>query len=161
MNNKNALRYRIYFVIFFYFKLKMMYCGNNALYTGLINGTSVLGTRYKCLRRGIGIGRRLPFDPIYLDPYEPLFVDKIYCGSSQILPQGYSRFGSLYDCHRAGVAVGKKITAEDVSGTRTGYLRRSRSRRSRSRKRRSRSRRSRSRRSRSQKRKTRQTRRNK
>jgi hypothetical protein len=161
MYNKNGLRYRIYFEIFFYFKLKMMYCGNNALYTGLINGTSVLGTRYKCLRRGIGIGRRLPFDPIYLEPYAPLFVDKIYCGSSPTLPQGYSRFGSLYDCHRAGVAVGKKITAEDVSGTRTGYLRRSRSRRSRSRKRRSRSRRSRSRRSRSQKRKTRRTRRNK
>ena len=48
-----------------------MYCGNNRKYTGLTQGTHTLGTRYKCFRRGVGIGRNLPVTNNSIE-YEPI-----------------------------------------------------------------------------------------
>ena len=110
--------------------MRRMYCGNNRLYRDLLNGSAYIGTRYKCLQRGIGIGRTLPYDPRYLDDYAPIFEDKIYCGNSDLLPDEYSRFGTLYDCHRRGVSIGKKITVDNYE---SGISRRRSSRRRRTR----------------------------
>jgi hypothetical protein len=81
-----------------------MYCGNNRLDRRVIDGTLDIGTRYGCLRQGIGKGRLL--DP-YTEPYEPLFNETIYCGNKNRLPRGYDRFGSNIDCFRKGVGIGK------------------------------------------------------
>lgn len=87
-----------------------MYCGNNRLYSKLLTGEVVLGTRYQCLRRGIGVGKNIPYDSKYEDEYEPIDPTRIYCGMKNYLPRGYDRFGSLADCHRMGVGIGKRLT---------------------------------------------------
>ena len=89
-----------------------MYCGNNRVNEGLLNGSKTLGTRYTCLKRGIGIGLHLPYDREYNGNYEPLYDEKIYCGNQENLPAGYDRFGSLSQCQARGVGVGKKLRAE-------------------------------------------------
>lgn len=88
-----------------------MYCGNNGMYPGLRDGSLTLGTRYKCLRRGIGIGLNLPVDPTYRNEYLPIDKTKIYCGNERTLPSGYDMFGNLPQCQSKGVSVGKKIKA--------------------------------------------------
>ena len=90
-----------------------IYCGNNRLDSDIVNGTSELGTRYSCLRKGIGTGLYLPLDPKYIGPYEPIDDRKIYCGDREILPNGYDRFGNLSQCLQKGVAIGKRQKALD------------------------------------------------
>ena len=85
-----------------------MYCGNNARHPDLQNGNQVLGTRYRCLRKGIGVGLNQPYDPNYGD-YDPIDNTRIYCGNSEQLPQGYDRFGNLPQCLQVGVGVGKNM----------------------------------------------------
>jgi hypothetical protein len=84
----------------------MLYCGNNRNHPKLLNG--VLGTRYSCLKSGIGVGRNLGFDSSYLNDYDPIDNRKAYCGNNQELPEDYNHFGSLMECYRKGVGVGKK-----------------------------------------------------
>lgn len=91
-----------------------IYCGNNHIDTDLLNGTKVLGNRYKCMRKGIGTGMNLPHDPKMAEPYIPIDKTKIYCGLKRRLPNGYDRFGSLAQCLQKGVGIGKKITAEKI-----------------------------------------------
>ena len=88
-----------------------IYCGNNRLDSDIVNGTSELGTRYSCLRKGIGTGLYLPLDPKYIGPYEPIDDRKIYCGDREILPNGYDRFGNIAQCLQKGVALGKRQKA--------------------------------------------------
>ena len=88
-----------------------IYCGNNRLDTKLTSGQYTIGTRYQCLKKGVGVGLNLPIDRNMLNEYEPIDMFKIYCGNIQILPQGYDKLGSPQECHRKGVGVGKKIRA--------------------------------------------------
>ena len=86
-----------------------IYCGNNLNNQKLISGTHVLGTNYQCLRRGIGVGRNLPYDDAFSQPYVPVDNRKFYCGNSDILPPagGYFSIGSPSKCMQVGVGVGK------------------------------------------------------
>ena len=84
-----------------------LYCGNNARDEGLINGTKVLGTRYQCLKKGVGKGLSEPVLS-YNDEYEPIENLKIFCGNGTILPQNKDRFGTRDECLRKGFAVGQK-----------------------------------------------------
>ena len=84
------------------------YCGNNLNFTGLINGTHALGTNYQCLRKGIGVGRNLPYDESYSQPYNPVDDRKFYCGNNPILPDGYYAIGSPSKCLAIGVGLGKQ-----------------------------------------------------
>jgi hypothetical protein len=89
------------------------YCGNNSRDAGLINGTKTLGTRYSCLRKGIGLGKNQPYDPAYNMDYDPIDTRKIYCGKQNNLPAGYDSMGNLHQCLTKGIGVGKKIKAEE------------------------------------------------
>ena len=84
-----------------------MYCGNNALKAGVR-----FGTRYECLKKGIGVGIHAPVDPEYNGPYEPIDKTRIYCGTKKRLPGNYDRMGSPTDCLRKGVGIGKRISAK-------------------------------------------------
>ena len=89
-----------------------IYCGNNRLSPELVSGEKVLGSRYKCMKRGIGVGLNLPYDPDYAGGYEPISEEKFYCGDKDQLPQGYMRFGTLPQCQGKGVGLGKVMRAE-------------------------------------------------
>jgi hypothetical protein len=93
-----------------------IYCGNNALDSDIVNGNSQLGTRYSCMRKGIGTGLTLPYDAKYAGEYEPIDNRKIYCGNSDNLPDGYDSFGNLPQCLQKGVAIGKRQKALDGGG---------------------------------------------
>lgn len=90
-----------------------MYCGNNARNPSLLAGDVVRGTRYKCLRKGIGIGRNQDIDPDYLGEYIPIDRRKIWCGNSDDFPDGYDRIGNLSQCLQKGIGVGKKQKAQE------------------------------------------------
>jgi hypothetical protein len=62
------------------------------------------------MRRGVGVGKNLPYDPKYGEPYVRT-TQKIFCGNSTSeCPAGSVR-GSSYRCLRKGVGVGKRIKA--------------------------------------------------
>ena len=95
-----------------------MYCGNNALNPIVTSGQIALGTRYGCLRKGIGRGMNMPYDPDYLQPYAPIDQTVIYCGNGNNLPNNYDRHGNLPECLQKGVGIGKKRRAEQGPGPR-------------------------------------------
>lgn len=71
------------------------------------------GTRYQCLRKGIGVGLHLPKDrrPPGLAPdgtRTPQDPDreKKYCGNKNPHPSEYDDFATPYECLRKGVGVG-------------------------------------------------------
>ena len=84
-----------------------IYCGNNSRDTRLLSGEQVLGTRYRCLKKGIGKGLHLPIDPNYTGEYLPIDNRKIYCGNQNTLPNGYDSMGNLPQCLQKGVGIGK------------------------------------------------------
>lgn len=86
-----------------------MYCGNQANFSGLLSGTHFLGTNYQCMRRGIGLGKNLPYDDTYTQPHMPIDERKFYCGNSPVLPQGdgYFALGSPSKCQQIGIGIGK------------------------------------------------------
>jgi hypothetical protein len=90
-----------------------IYCGNNALHPDLVNGIKVMGSRYQCLRKGIGTGFNLPIDPDYGLPYEPIDNRKIYCGNQNILPDGYDSLGNAPQCLQKGIGIGKLQKAQE------------------------------------------------
>jgi hypothetical protein len=89
-----------------------IYCGNNALHPDIVNGVKVLGSRYQCLRKGIGTGINLPVDPDYGLPYEPIDNRKIYCGNQNVLPVGYDILGNAPQCLQKGIGIGKVQKAQ-------------------------------------------------
>jgi hypothetical protein len=109
--------------------MAQIYCGNNSLHPDLVNGIKVLGSRYQCLRKGIGTGLNLPLDPDYGGPYAPIDNRRIYCGNAVVLPDGYDSMGNLSQCLQKGVGIGKLQRAEDGFGDDSendGYIKRSR-----------------------------------
>ena len=84
-----------------------LYCGNNAKDDGLRDGSKILGTRYQCLRKGIGRGLNEPIFS-YSQEYEPIEQIKVFCGNGNILPRDKDRFGTRDECLRKGFAVGQK-----------------------------------------------------
>lgn len=89
------------------------YCGNNALHPGLASGDLVIGNRYQCLKKGIGVGLNIrPVDPDYDGPYKPIDTTKRYCGLQDKIPPGYDSFGTNGECLRLGVGIGKRSAAE-------------------------------------------------
>ena len=88
-----------------------IYCGNNAQNPGLVSGDRHLGTRYRCFRKGIGVGRNLPVDPSYAGPYTPIDPRRTYCGKSNEMPGGYDIMGNPPMCLQKGVGLGKVMAA--------------------------------------------------
>ena len=84
-----------------------MYCGNNALHPEVISGRKIIGTRYKCMQKGINVGLNQPLDLNYNVPFEPIDNRKFYCGNNNILPDGYHDNGTLYHCFTKGIGIGK------------------------------------------------------
>ena len=84
-----------------------IYCGNNALYPGLRDGTKILGSRYQCLKKGIGKGLREPLQN-YNEDYAPVDDLKLFCGNGDVLPRNKDRLGTRGECLRKGFAVGQK-----------------------------------------------------
>lgn len=88
-----------------------MYCGNNRRSPKLRSGQAVIGTRYGCLKKGIGVGLSLPYDPEYNNRFVPIDSRKIYCGDAVDLPEGYDILGTNSMCYSKGVGTGRKIKA--------------------------------------------------
>ena len=97
-----------------------IYCGNNLNDSKLTAGTHNIGTNYQCLRKGIGVGINLPYDPEYSRVYTPIDNRKFYCGKSTHLPagRGYFAIGSPSKCLQKGVGIGKKQIANRRGGSR-------------------------------------------
>ena len=89
-----------------------IYCGSNRRHSTLRDGTNVIGTRYACFRKGVGVGLNLPYDPEYAGRYEPVDRRKIYCGTRGRLPRGYSYMGNNYMCFTKGIGVGRSVRAK-------------------------------------------------
>lgn len=88
------------------------YCGNNARDPQLLSGNAVLGTRYSCMRKGIGRGLHLPYDPKFAGAYIPIDKRRYYCGNQPIAPNGYTGLGSLHQCIQKGIGIGKRQRAK-------------------------------------------------
>jgi hypothetical protein len=89
---------------------KQLYCGNNRK-DPILNTTHRIGTRYGCLKKGIGVGLNMPVDPSYAGEYEPIQNTKLYCGNKTRVPSGYNGYDTLGGCFRKGVGVGKRQKA--------------------------------------------------
>ena len=98
-----------------------IYCGNNAKSADILSGNKVIGTRYNCMRKGIGKGLNLPVDNNYLGDYEPIDTRKIYCGNAENLPDGYDLIGSLPQCLQKGIGIGKKQKAHQQVSQEMNY----------------------------------------
>ena len=85
------------------------YCGNNLNDPKLIAGTHVIGSNYQCLRKGIAVGRNLPYDASYAAPYAPIDGRRFYCGNAVAIPPGggYFAVGWPTKCIQTGIGVGK------------------------------------------------------
>ena len=94
-----------------------IYCGNNRETTELKNGNLQLGTRYSCLRKGIGKGLNEPKDPAYAGKYDPIDKRKIYCGNQNTLPDNYDSLGNLPQCLQKGIGIGKHKKASQFMTT--------------------------------------------
>jgi hypothetical protein len=92
--------------------MNRIYCGNNAKSVDILSGNKIIGTRYTCMKKGIGKGLNLPFDNNYVGDYEPIDTRKIYCGDAENLPDDYDLMGSLSQCLQKGIGIGKKQKAE-------------------------------------------------
>ena len=90
----------------------MIYCGNNSSNSDILSGKLSIGTRYTCMRKGIGKGIRMRVDKNYLDKYTPIDKRRIYCGTSKRLPDDYDSLGNLPQCLQKGIGIGKKLKYE-------------------------------------------------
>jgi hypothetical protein len=91
--------------------MSLFTCTNNRNHPDLVVGLKRIGTRYECLKRGIGLGRNLPFDPSYAVDYDPIDRTRTYCGLQNRKPMGYNRMGSPSSCLRTGVGIGRRMRA--------------------------------------------------
>ena len=63
-------------------------CSNNKLAKDVLSGLKRTGTRYECLRKGFGEGYyNGKSDVDYTEEYEPITIDKFYCGTKLKLPE--------------------------------------------------------------------------
>lgn len=92
-----------------------MYCGNNANNRRVRSGELAIGTRFDCMRKGVGQGLYMPYDDSYLDEYVPIDDSRAYCGNQERLPAGYDRLGSLHHCFTKGVGVGRRQKAVKIN----------------------------------------------
>jgi len=117
----------LFYYIITYNKINMpvIYCGNNRLDRSIVSGSAMVGTRYKCLKKGFGAGFYSPVDLKFLEPYSPFEQRRIYCGDKNVLPRGYTDFGSISACFRKGYGSGKrkKATESVDAGARRGSRR--------------------------------------
>lgn len=88
---------------------RKIYCGEEQI---IPPEYDTRGTRYECLRAGIGVGlhlegRRPPgiLEDGTIIPRDPNRL-KQYCGTKNVLPDGYDSFATNYTCLRKGVGVG-------------------------------------------------------
>jgi len=88
-----------------------IYCGNNSLHPDVVNGNAVIGTKFRCLKKGYGAGFYGEIDLNFLNDYEPIDRRKIYCGNREEIPEGYDRHGNLPSCFQKGFATGKRERA--------------------------------------------------
>lgn len=88
-----------------------IYCGDNPV---LPEGYDTMGTRYRCLKKGIGAGMMLPDErrDEFLARPRPPPGPRIYCGNEAVLPAGYARFGLKSECLRKGVGTGLAMSTE-------------------------------------------------
>lgn len=90
-------------------KKQAIYCGNNRHAEELRNG-AVIGTRYKCMQKGIGRALHMAPDPKFLGRYAAISENKMWCGDSQA-PRGKVN-GTNPQCLTKGFGIGAKINAE-------------------------------------------------
>jgi len=89
-----------------------IYCGNNRNNGKLLSRQEVIGDRYKCLRKGIGIGLNLPVDNDYVN-YEPIVINEpINCSKSE---KDGIKNGTITECLRKGIGIGKKIKKSSLN----------------------------------------------
>jgi hypothetical protein len=86
--------------------MTQLYCGNNKLDKRLETGTHRIGSNYECLKKGIGTGLHMPYDPSYADPYSAIDIRKFYCGKMKKIPREYFDTGSPSICLRTGIGIG-------------------------------------------------------
>lgn len=98
-----------------------VYCGNNRRHPDIVQGRKVVGSRYKCFKKGFGQGFKKPVLN-HLDEYEPIDKTRIYCGNKRVLPEGKDRFGTPTECLRKGFGVSQKVKY-DTEGVQRGTLR--------------------------------------
>lgn len=101
--------------------MSTIYCGNNARSNDILNGNKVIGTRYGCLRKGIGKGLNSPVDNEYSGDYEPIDNRRIYCGNDVNLPEDYDLMGNLPQCLQKGIGIGKKQKATQSNNQTSNY----------------------------------------
>jgi hypothetical protein len=90
---------------------QIIYCGNNRLHPDVVSGRAIIGTKFRCLKKGYGAGFYSPVDVNFLNEYEPIDARRIYCGNKEQLPEGYDRHGNLPSCFQKGFATGKREKA--------------------------------------------------
>lgn len=94
-----------------------IYCGNNRRHPDIISKVSKFGTRYQCLRKGIGKGMSMGIDNDYIGDYEPYDNRRVYCGNSPTLPDTHDIMGNGPMCLQKGIGIGKSIAAKkSISG---------------------------------------------
>jgi hypothetical protein len=104
-----------------------IYCGESKR---LPKNYDAMGTRYRCMKKGIGIGMNLPDEQReeFLSKPKDTTIEKekLYCGNDLLLPENYDRFGSKKECLRKGVGVGlgmpqqKRLRAQQKSTSKLG-----------------------------------------
>lgn len=99
-----------------------LYCGNNRLDRGLVNGSKRMGSRYQCFKRGIGVGLHTPLTGDESTEYSPIYEEGLFCGNGSVLPEGYKSLGQPFQCLRKGVGVGKGIQMGDRRGFSFGRI---------------------------------------
>ena len=86
------------------------YCGSDLL---VPEEYDRMGTRFQCLKKGIGIGMAMPNaqrDAIINRP--PTLIGprpNVYCGNGDVLPPNYTSLGNPYQCLRKGVGAGMRL----------------------------------------------------
>ena len=88
-----------------------IYCGSDAT---LPDGYDQMGTRHRCLKKGIGTGMVLPNEQRdkFLAKVRAPSTEKVYCGNADVLPATYTRNGTILECFKKGVGVGLGMPQE-------------------------------------------------
>jgi hypothetical protein len=88
-----------------------IYCGDSRR---LPQKYDIMGTRYTCMKKGIGIGMNLPDESReeFINKPRVQKDEKAYCGNDLLLPENYTRFGTKKECLRKGVGVGLGMPQE-------------------------------------------------
>src|SRR5271169_1429459 len=92
---------------------KKIYCGDY----DLPDGYDKLGTRFRCLQKGYGIGKMIEEKEQQKGTTKAINRErkssiKIYCGPKHQLPLNYDKKGTRYECLRRGVGAGIYNTAK-------------------------------------------------